>query len=168
MDAQYFINKFEAIPEEKWCIGEFKDEKGAKCANGHCGVTQLHPFYLTRESRALQRVFANVIVHYPSGKPLKDNFYPDGLRYSNIAAAINNCSTVEYQQSTPKQRILAALRDIQTTEEANNAVEAAKEILSAPKVGVTQVGKVVSSTMEFVITGIAVVMQTISAVLLIT
>lgn len=168
MDAQYFINKFEAIPEEKWCIGEFAGKDGAKCANGHCGVTQLDHFYFTRESRALQRVFANTIVHYSSGRIAEDHFYPDGQRYSNIAAAINNSNTIEYQQDTPKQRILAALRDIQAVEQADNAVEAVKEILSIPTVKAIQVGKVMSSTMEYVLTGIAIVMQTIATVLLIT
>lgn len=36
---EYFITKFEAIPAEQWCGGSLKDESGACCVMGHCGVT---------------------------------------------------------------------------------------------------------------------------------
>lgn len=35
-DVDYFINKFEAIPEEMWCVGLWVDSEGRKCALGHC------------------------------------------------------------------------------------------------------------------------------------
>ena len=35
-NAQHFIDKFTAIPEEKWCIKMFTDEHGRHCAAGHC------------------------------------------------------------------------------------------------------------------------------------
>lgn len=40
-NLEYFIAKFESIPEYKWLCGEFSDEYGeCKCALGHCGVRQ--------------------------------------------------------------------------------------------------------------------------------
>ncbi|WP_285011232.1 hypothetical protein [Pedobacter faecalis] len=36
----YFIEKFEAIPEDKWTTNEFADEQGRCCAFGHCGMRQ--------------------------------------------------------------------------------------------------------------------------------
>lgn len=40
-DVNYFINKFEAIPENAWITGDLLDpETGACCALGHCGVRE--------------------------------------------------------------------------------------------------------------------------------
>lgn len=49
-DIDYFIEKFEAIPEEKWGIGKFSDQDGRCCALGHCGEGMFHS---TEESNAL-------------------------------------------------------------------------------------------------------------------
>ena len=35
-NVNYFIKKFEAIPEDQWTTGSFRDEHGRKCALGHC------------------------------------------------------------------------------------------------------------------------------------
>lgn len=32
---KYFIKKFEAIPEEKWCVGLIDGDDGAHCTLGH-------------------------------------------------------------------------------------------------------------------------------------
>jgi hypothetical protein len=95
-DVDYFINKFEAIPEEKWITLAF-GSAGAHCALGHCGCdedengTRLH----TIESAALENLFLqNVKV---SVMNVNDYTGPDFRLY---------------QQPTPKQRILAALYDI--------------------------------------------------------
>ncbi len=37
-NALYFINKFEAIPESKWCTDRFQNGE-TFCALGHCGST---------------------------------------------------------------------------------------------------------------------------------
>lgn len=147
MDVQYFIEKFEAIPEEKWCVDVLSSEDGKFCANGHCNVrpsgfaffnhhimqfSSLHN--LTDESRALQKVFSKLKVHYRI-ELLIDGTITDGWHtghppeYSIIAAEINNNLVAEYQQETPKQRILAALRDIQLLEEQNRAVEKVQSIV---------------------------------------
>jgi len=36
-DIDYFIAKFEGIPEDKWCTGDYEDSHGRHCALGHCG-----------------------------------------------------------------------------------------------------------------------------------
>lgn len=79
-DVDYFIQKFEAIPEENWCVGEYHGDNDTHCALGHCDDDI--------DRQPLRQLFANG------------------------CAKINDGHNLRYQQSTPKQRILAALRDI--------------------------------------------------------
>ena len=51
---EYFIKKFEAIPEKKWTVGTFEDDKGCKCAYGHCGFSDKEIINSTPESTALR------------------------------------------------------------------------------------------------------------------
>lgn len=84
---QYFIEKFEAIPEERWTTGTFKDDLGRCCVLGHCG----HNIYRdTEESRYLYNILS-------------------GSNYGAIS--INDGLHRKYSQHTPKQRVLAALHD---------------------------------------------------------
>lgn len=98
MTAQYFIEKFEAIPEEKWTVGEYEDG-GRCCALGHCGVRAGHP--LTPEEDALTMLFLKA-----------------DAENTLIVSRVNDGFDPRYPQPTPKQRILAALRDI-AAKEAN-------------------------------------------------
>ncbi len=84
MDAQYFINKFTAITEDRWTIKTFSDRLGRCCAMGHCGGPS------TDEAEWLEYRFRQL-----------------GLTVFQV----NDGSDPRYQQPTPKQRILAALRD---------------------------------------------------------
>jgi hypothetical protein len=82
MDAQYFIDKFEAIPENRWCVGNYVkvyvgETHRRHCAHGHC-------FGIKNELEGLLQIIHN-------------------------AADINDGEDGCYQQATPKQRILAAL-----------------------------------------------------------
>lgn len=82
MDAQYLIEKLEAIPEDQWTTDV--DELGRRCALGHCGMTEDE--IDTEESLALailSQIWMVVLLINEGGE----------------------------QQATPKQRILAALRD---------------------------------------------------------
>jgi hypothetical protein len=84
--VDYFIKKFEAIPEDKitgsiW----WSAESNCGCAHGHCGVR--YEKGETEESRGL-------------------------LVFLPLASAITVGTHSRYQQPTPKQRILAALYDI--------------------------------------------------------
>ncbi len=82
-DVDYFIAKFEAIPEELWCVDAYT--KGRKhCARGFCGETSDKE---TREGIALEK-----LIRWP--------------------AMINDGGRSNYKQPTPKQRILAALYDV--------------------------------------------------------
>lgn len=36
--ATDFLQFFEAIPEEKWCVGKYRDSEGRSCAYGHLGI----------------------------------------------------------------------------------------------------------------------------------
>lgn len=85
--VDYFINKFEAIPETRWVTMAYINEYGC-CAMGHCGAQ--NDDCLTEESRALKMLFA----------------VPYAVQH------INDGRFSQYQQPTPKQRILAALYDI--------------------------------------------------------
>lgn len=120
MGVDYFINKFEAIPEEQWCVDVFSNGKGAHCANGHCGAGCAGT---TTESRAFQKVIF----------PLTDKaiMCPQDLHnedegYSVTAAKINNGSDSRYRQSSPRQRVLAALYDLK----AMKALDEARAIVA--------------------------------------
>ena len=98
-DIDYFIKKFEAIPEENWICGIYG--KGyAHCTVGHC-----------YDGRSY--------IENPQVEPLFSIFgkYP---------FAINDGYDKNYQQPTPKQRILAALYD----KKAEMAVKEAQEIVN--------------------------------------
>lgn len=99
-NVDYFIKKFEEIPEEKWIAGSFSGMNGTHCALGHCynngeGYTQS-----------------------PEGSAL--------IRILNYPAQINDGLRSEYQQNNPKNRILAALYD----KKAELAVKEAQEIIN--------------------------------------
>ncbi len=87
--AEYFINKFSKIPDEKWIINSFR--KGdACCALGHCGVT-------TR------------IHETPASYGLRNLFYATQV-LPNIVQT-NDALIVSAAElgDTPKERILNAL-----------------------------------------------------------
>lgn len=107
-DVDYFIRKFEAIPELLWCIDALEDDQGRRCALGHCYGTQMDG--CTSESMALCAV---IFIGHGS--------VPD----------INNGEDPRYQQPTPKQRILAALRDIKAKQYAEQKL---KETLTKDRI----------------------------------
>jgi hypothetical protein len=84
MNAEYFINKLSAIPDERWTVGPgCAAPRGYTCALGHCfGYSWLTLINLFR-------------VHLDIG-----------------VGDTNDGKEGAYQQSTPKARILAALADI--------------------------------------------------------
>jgi hypothetical protein len=101
--AEYFIRKFEAIPEEKWCVNEFRAGR-KKCALGHCGV------------RANTPVKVDAVDHFgscPWGIPAADALHRlVGQHFSSGVGHINDGEHPLFKQPTPKARILAALSDI--------------------------------------------------------
>lgn len=97
-DVNYFIKKFEAIPEKFWVAGTQHGGNGTHCALGHCATGEgIYDGQDTPEGLALNQILSIL----PKAKP-----------YNTLAGPINNGWHERYQQSTPKQRILAALYDI--------------------------------------------------------
>lgn len=86
--VDYFIQKFEAIPEDNWITEKYSNDLGC-CALGWCGEKSFH---YTDESRALDNLFYNEFRVGPS--------------------RINDKGYAAYQQPNPKARVLAALYDI--------------------------------------------------------
>lgn len=102
-DVVHFINKFEKIPEELWCIGSFTGPYGRKCVMGHCGCREGGND--TREADALRKLFSDSDLYVSAVDVNDDYLYNDR---DKIDAA------------TPKQRILNALRYIQKNLERTN------------------------------------------------
>lgn len=119
MDAQYFIDKFEAIPEEEWTVGIAQNTNNSRCAVGHCCSEYL-------DQRLGQKVQV-LPTTFPQGSALLQLFHTH-LRRSVVH--VNDGKDSSHKQPTPKQRVLAALRDIQTKEQQDKAVEEVKEVLA--------------------------------------
>lgn len=91
--ADYYIDKFSAIPECKWTTENYVNFNGQKCAMGHCGRTNKSS---TTESDHLIVLF------------LDNCFHIDSVNDGNIAT---------FNQNSPKSRVLAALNYIKSKKE---------------------------------------------------
>jgi hypothetical protein len=107
--AAAFIERFEAIPEEKWCTLKFLNDSGQRCAMGHVSETdddgKLCGF---REpaNQLLELMRRHFAVPENCGEPvfkINDGQHPD---FPNTDG------------STPRSRILKALRQIAAKEQA--------------------------------------------------
>lgn len=95
-DVDYFIEKFEKIPEDKWCVGRFDDGYGAKCALGHCGAYEgMH--HDTPELTAIHALVGN----WKGGGGLTIVDINDGYLYA---------MRPKLSAATPRERVLNALR----------------------------------------------------------
>ena len=114
-DVNYFIKKFEAIPEGKWLVRS-QGNNGNHCAVGHCknvmgqygnsGMMIEDQFSYSPEAVALAKLFYDAKIV--------------GVTFDYLGwnvADVNNGDHPDYQQPTPKQRILAALYDIKNMQE---------------------------------------------------
>lgn len=91
--VDYFIQKFEKIPEGLWHVGSYTNlDRTRFCALGHCGVMKGGELLLSASGRALADLIS---CHLRCG-----------------VGNINDGLHKHFQQPTPKQRILAALYDI--------------------------------------------------------
>jgi hypothetical protein len=109
----YFLQKFEVIPSEY--IG-YNQKTG--CAYGQCNGS------FTEEGRDLTLLMSSIPNLTPS---VKAAWKP----YESTPARINNGETEQYQQPTPKERIMAALNDIK---EMQIAEESARYIINTTDV----------------------------------
>lgn len=99
--VDYFIKKFECINEDKWVEGSL--QQGDKhCAGGHCGMRLADDYNEIQEAQHLLSILSVL--------GLKSNRYAS--EFFCVVAELNDGHFKEYQQATPKQRILAALYDI--------------------------------------------------------
>lgn len=115
-NVDYFLKKFEAIPEDKWTTGIQQNKFGQRCALGHC--RPLHDSKIGNEHLTLE------------AKALK-NLFIDSINGPELAVVmINNGNNKQYQQPTPKQRILAALYDIKNL----TRKDATAELIETPVV----------------------------------
>jgi hypothetical protein len=94
-NIDYFIERFKAIPDEKWTVNEREDRLGRRCAHGHCYDGKLDVGLGCLREDALSKICM---------KGLK----VDGIGY------INNGSDARFTQPTPKERVLAALEFCKT------------------------------------------------------
>lgn len=132
-DVDYFLAKFQSIPEDKVVAFTQDDRKGGHCAYGWCAKPDMNGWHYsgndTSEGKALQRLLGSI----PNLKAHNTSIGP----YYHTPARINNGEIKQYQQDTPKQRILAALHDVKRLQESTDksgdkAVEEADEIISTP------------------------------------
>lgn len=93
--VNYFIRKFEAIPEEMWCVGAYT-YGDRHCAYGHCGIDKSFD-----EADALFWMFTS------------------NLNAQSSPISVNDGKCPAYKQPTPKQRILAALYDIKKLQDGD-------------------------------------------------
>lgn len=94
-DVDYFIKKFEAIPDNEWCEGDFVNPSNPsqRCALGHCGMN--FSIVLPDEAYALTKLFDDARSDFPS------------------IVTINDGKVFPYKElKHPKLRILKALYDL--------------------------------------------------------
>lgn len=117
-DVNYFIKKFQAIPEELWVTNVYTslENDSAHCAMGHCGVNDSQ--ILNAESNALAELFN---LHLGFEEPFGPQIVND---YPATYPAISFLD--RERDNTPKKRIMAALykiRDMQTPELSSSTIE---------------------------------------------
>jgi len=93
---EYFIAKFEAIPEDKWTTATTGDSEGRHCAMGHCGAKNSSfdaPIH-NEEVKSLLLLTGQEKDRFPTITHVNDDTYP--FRYGK----------------TPKQRVINYLKSL--------------------------------------------------------
>lgn len=120
-DCDWFIRFFEAIPEDKWCIGTLTVPgfPSVHCAIGHCGLIggNVDCWRDAPLARRLQFIFRRTL-------------------HCDVAV-INDGQHDGFQQPHPKARILAALRHIKAKQEAAAEAFELRPLQLTPKESVT-------------------------------
>jgi len=98
-NAQYFIDKFSVIPDNRWItgyLGDSDEPDGEHCALGHCGLRDSRDW--TKEATSLNNLFREL-----------------GFLNKNPRAVVNvNDQSYDCPgESTPKERILIKLLEAQ-------------------------------------------------------
>jgi len=92
-NADYFIRKFEAIPEDRWTTGVLHSASDRRCALGHC----------VDESSSFDGPVYAALLNL-SWRACETSRLPTII-------SVNDGYSVRYQQPTPRARVLAWLRD---------------------------------------------------------
>lgn len=103
--VDYFIKKFEAIPDANWIVDTYYDWKTeACCVLGHCGVRLIgQTLKKSEEADVLWKIFRDVGLHPTNVNDCYGQIVKDGVIINVPPRVIFN---------TPKARILAALEYI--------------------------------------------------------
>lgn len=101
--VQYFRKKFEAIPEEQFCVGAYENLIGQKCVMGHCGVTVSND---SSEARTLHELFKLKLGTIPS-------YVNDAFPHPSLNGSFLCPMEVTELGDTPRERILTALELIE-------------------------------------------------------
>lgn len=127
-DVDYFINKFEGIPENKWTTGNMGIMgQTLKCALGFCGIKKDY-YPETKQSRALSKLFG--------GKVISQGYY-DVSNVYYVNDGIPSGLGIKYLNiNSPKQRILAALYDIKKMQQPEYK-DATRELIESINIGDT-------------------------------
>lgn len=128
--VSYFINKFEAIPEEKWISSDL-ERNGSCCAAGHCGIRKSHieetlgeSYFMNidckeiKEATALAEILSSVSKYKEP--------------YQIIWNMNDGFSSPYSDQPTPKQRILASLYDVKALQEKEQRKDITKQLAVLP------------------------------------
>lgn len=114
-DLPFFRSLFAAIPDDQWCNWTVLSDDGRRCARGHAG--DISNMGRNRERlAAFDGHFESLIGHVTLMPGVRNDF--DEVvsvslhRCDIVAAQISNGTTAQYQQATPKARILAAIDDL--------------------------------------------------------
>lgn len=116
--VEYFIKKFEAIPEERWTTGTFLSyEEERRCALGHCFskeiIWKLKDAGIKDDGSAAYPITEKEKqTSFKEAYVLSKLFCENAREGSQKIIDVNNGLDSVYQQPSPKQRILAALYDI--------------------------------------------------------
>lgn len=116
--VDYFIKKFEAIPEERWTTGTFLSyEEERRCALGHCFskkiIWKLQDAGMKDDgSTAYPITEKEKQTSFKEAYVLSKLFCENAREGSQKIIDVNNGLDSVYQQLSPKQRIFAALYDI--------------------------------------------------------
>jgi hypothetical protein len=129
--VDYFLDKFSKIPESRWTTHVFSEKKFLStrkcCAQGHC-----LPLFVLKETEKKKSINIRIdkysIHDFSEAFALIALFGQRNLTTSQRIANINNGSDIHYNQPTPKQRILAALRDIKKLQEPEAKPEVKERI----------------------------------------
>lgn len=109
--VEYFIKKFELISDELWCVNYLThpDNPHQHCARGHCnGMSFNHSL----EDQELIDIFGGM----------------DSGNYFIVSNVNNGKRGYELYETTPKRRILKALREIQAGTFRKSSKEKTNEI----------------------------------------